>query len=142
MTELAIQKHDTGKWVCAQYGISMTHSNGVVCVAVSDQEIGVDLELIRPQREGMAERVMNGAELAAHRAAPDRNDHFVRVWSKKESLFKTLDQRNATWEQIRALDGAVYQQRITIAQGSFWLSVATPYLDQVRIVTDVDLAKD
>ena len=120
----------------------MTHSNGVVCVAVSDQEIGVDLELIRPQREGMAERVMNGAELAAHRAAPDRNDHFVRVWSKKESLFKTLDQRNATWEQIRALDGAVYQQRITIAQGSFWLSVATPYLDQVRIVTDVDLAKD
>ena len=41
---------------------SLSHSNGVIALAVSKEEIGLDIELIKDVKDNLAHKVMNEAE--------------------------------------------------------------------------------
>lgn len=62
---------------------------GVVC-AVSDYEIGVDIQDIRPFKENVPKKVFCIEEQELLDKATDKNREFARIWSKKEAYFKML----------------------------------------------------
>lgn len=78
--------------------VSISHSHGLCAVAVSDSEIGVDIEYIDPSRsterlKRLAARFFSADELAYIKAEADAGDavlpeRFFEVWCAKESYVK------------------------------------------------------
>ena len=87
---LIFTKQPNGQWVCPDFYFSLSHTDGVACVAVSRDPIGVDVELIRPIKMGIAERFLTDREMEAYLELPeDRRDRFlIEAWVKKEADFK------------------------------------------------------
>ena len=71
--------------------VSISHSHGFCAAAVSDSEVGVDIEYIDPNRQlermrRLAERYFSPDELAW--AVADLPERFYEVWCAKESYVK------------------------------------------------------
>ena len=69
---------------------SLSHSGCYSLCAVSDGEIGADIQEQRQFNERLAKRFFSEAELAHILAADDRDYAFSRIWALKESYIKAL----------------------------------------------------
>lgn len=65
---------------------NLSHSDRFVLCALSDEgEVGVDIEEVRPRREGLPRYVMNDGEFAAFDGSWE---DFARIWTLKEACAK------------------------------------------------------
>ena len=91
--EIKILKDDKGKpYVDGQSGVfvSLSHSKGIVMCAVSDKEIGVDVELCSKRRKSVESRVFTEGELSLVDDSVDENKAFFTLWTLKESYLKAI----------------------------------------------------
>ncbi len=67
---------------------SMSHCKNGVCCAVSDSEVGIDIESIKNIRPAIVRKVCSDEERTAveSSSAPDRE--FIRLWTMKEAYLK------------------------------------------------------
>lgn len=70
--------------------ISLSHTRGFVCCAVSEVPVGIDCERKRRITEGAVRRVCTQKELEGIRTSDDPTDRFLRLWTLKESISKKL----------------------------------------------------
>ena len=70
--------------------ISISHAGKLAAVAVSDEPIGMDLEMVRDNyTDSMIRRCLSDAEMARFEFRPEiRNEEFTRIWCKKEAITK------------------------------------------------------
>lgn len=61
--------------------------NGCICV-VSDNEIGADIQDIRPFSQRLAEKVCSYDELIRIENSSDKAREFAKIWAMKESFIK------------------------------------------------------
>ena len=93
------QDTDTGPRLNnTDYHISISHSHGVIAVAVASEPVGIDIEHIQPRK--------NLVELANMFMAPEELDGFLGAgmesrlfsfyeeWSSKEAIFKSLERKH------------------------------------------------
>lgn len=66
----------------------MSHCKNAVCCAVSDSEIGIDIESIRELRPAVVRRVCSEEERATVERAKLPNREFIRLWTMKEAYLK------------------------------------------------------
>ena len=67
---------------------NISHAGGLVILAVSDMEVGADIQNMRSQREkSMAERFFSAEESRAV-SEDDTRELFYKLWSRKEALGK------------------------------------------------------
>lgn len=71
-------------------GVSLSHADGVVAAAVGPGPIGVDVEPAarRPGSVRVLRRLLPEAELRAAAALPDPGPELLRLWVRREALFK------------------------------------------------------
>jgi 4'-phosphopantetheinyl transferase len=73
---------------------NLSHSDGLILVAVSDRPVGVDVEAMRPGRDvvALAERSLPAPVAASIRAAApkERDGVFYRAWSEHEARLKCV----------------------------------------------------
>ncbi len=94
ISELSFHKTPEGRWSAEEYGISLSHAEDLVAVAVSDRAVGVDLESIEhfayrhaaEAPEKFAHRFFTEKELALYQAPS--HEQMLSIWTKKESIFK------------------------------------------------------
>lgn len=67
---------------------SLSHCPGLVCCGVSEEEIGVDAEPVRPFDFRLAHRICTPGELEFLTSAPDQSEALTALWTLKESLMK------------------------------------------------------
>lgn len=80
-----------GKPYLADYAgpeLSLSHSGEYVACALSDRPVGIDIQIMRPYREGIAHRYFAPSELARLEEAQDKTIAFYELWTAKESLIK------------------------------------------------------
>ena len=82
--EVEFRKLDNGKWVCDKCQFSLSHSHGIVCVAISDAYIGVDLEYMDSKRNPLK---LLDKTLCGDEKCETENEFFV-LWTIKEAAFK------------------------------------------------------
>ncbi len=70
--------------------ISVSHTRGFVCCAVSEMPVGVDCERRRRVTEGAMRRVCTPEEVRDIRASRDPAARFLQYWTLKESISKKL----------------------------------------------------
>jgi len=72
--------NSSGRW------FNLSHTDGLVLCAISDEgEVGVDIETVKPRREGLPRYVMNDEEFAAFDGTWE---DFTRIWTLKEASVK------------------------------------------------------
>ncbi len=89
--------------------ISLSHSGGLICFALSDCPVGIDIEGTRKRRKfsALAEVFMNAAELDS--LAQDESkqaDSFYRIWCAKEACFKALPAAKQATTALRKIDSS------------------------------------
>ncbi len=96
--DLHFEKNRDGIWTCDRFRFSLSHADGLVCAAVSNQPVGVDLETadgIRRRFDGPAlEKLRHRAFTRAEQSAwPATAEGFLCGWTRKEALFKCAGKR-------------------------------------------------
>ena len=77
---------DTGKPVSADKFFSLSHCNGAVTIALSDKNVGVDIERVK----NIDKRLIDYVASEEERDKILTDEDFFKVWTAKESLVKAL----------------------------------------------------
>lgn len=67
---------------------SISHCKAGIAVAVDSQPIGIDIEAVRPLKEGLMHKTMNASEQASILSSDAPDWAFTRLWTKKEAAVK------------------------------------------------------
>jgi 4'-phosphopantetheinyl transferase len=91
--KLTFQRGEMGKpWLAGGPCFNLSHSAGATAIAVSRQEVGIDIE--HPKREvsvaGLASKFFDESEcrLLASLPEPDQSREFLKHWVRKEAMTK------------------------------------------------------
>lgn len=82
-----------GKWISDKLNFSLTHSHGLVAVAISTKPVGIDIETWKNfekknyRLESMVKKFLSEEELKQYPDACDKR-RFLELWTKKEASFK------------------------------------------------------
>ena len=67
---------------------SLSHCKDAVACAVSDHNIGIDVESIAPYNPDVARRVCTAAELQMLEQSANKDVDFIKLWTMKEAISK------------------------------------------------------
>ena len=67
---------------------SLSHCKDAVACAVSDHNIGIDVETIVPYNPDVARRVCTAAELEMLEHSENKETDFIKLWTVKEAISK------------------------------------------------------
>lgn len=67
---------------------NLSHSGSFALCALDDQNVGVDIEVIRPHHPNLAKRICSSVELAWLEEQDDSRSALCRLWTRKEALVK------------------------------------------------------
>ena len=71
-----------------QCRFNLSHSGPFALCALSDDEVGADIEVIRPRRSFLPQKVLSEAEFAWFRDRGSRWEDFYTLWTLKEARVK------------------------------------------------------
>ncbi|MGG5600579.1 4'-phosphopantetheinyl transferase superfamily protein [Myroides sp. DF42-4-2] len=123
--------------------ISISHSFDYALVAISQENIGIDIELKREKIIRLKDKFCNPRELALAPADFQLQvDYFTEVWSVKEALYKMCNSRSLSFAQDMSV--CVFEKQAEIIQADF--SVEFTYKtfridDYVLVVSQVKRVK-
>lgn len=69
---------------------NLSHTRGVVAVAVSESPVGLDIERLRPYLPSLPKRVLSPGERSWFSGRGERPEDFFTLWTLKESYLKFL----------------------------------------------------
>lgn len=94
---------------------NISHSNDMVAAVISDEEVGIDLEVIRPYSLALTKKICNEKELLyifghlPYKTEPNQNvsketmRRFFEVWTSKEAYFKCIGSGLPFLRKMKAL---------------------------------------
>ena len=141
LSSLNPRKTADGKWVADRIFFSISHSDGIIAVAISDKPVGVDIQReVAPRAKNFAEKVLNERELSElrHLSDKDKTGYLIELWSKKEALFK-LDGVGVFSPKTVDTKSFVSSVLMKEAEKSAVLSVASRDYTSFELSCDVDL---
>ena len=92
----ALKRKYVGEWTVNDFGkpqglccfFNVSHCRGLVVLAISDSEVGIDAENVRPVDNSLVSYVTSESELSF----VGTDEDFFRIWTSKESLVKAQGQ--------------------------------------------------
>ena len=119
-TDIIIERTENGKPYLKNISdiyFNISHSGNAVAVAISDNEIGIDIEKIKTPNLKVAERFFTENEKKYINSDID----FFEIWTKKEAYFKQLGKGiSDDFSKTDILDKGIK----TITQNDFVISVS------------------
>jgi len=87
---LEIEKGEYGKpyLKTGECCFSLSHSEQAVLCALSDKELGADIQIIRPMNDSLMERYYTSEERDYVRSCDDPDLAYTGIWARKESYIK------------------------------------------------------
>ena len=104
---------------------SLSHSNGIIALTVSKEEVGLDIELIKPVKDALAKRIMTTEEYNIYNTL-DKNKkitYFYEVWTSKEAYVKKLGTSITLTPSNIEIDEDILIKRINIDNNEYMLAV-------------------
>lgn len=131
------KKTANGKWVIKGGYFSLSHSCGVVAVALSKMPVGVDIELDFLPKDNLEKRILTEKELGVFYSLKeqDKAGFLSAVWTKKESVFKMLGVGNFSPNQIEYENYFTATKKASLLGKNFYISVATEGQSEIEYFT-------
>ena len=127
MQELKFCKNSYGKWECDRVYFSLSHTQEMVAVALSDKPVGVDIENARAFEKRRVEKLSKKI-LCAGENAKGSSD-LLKFWTQKESIYKCFGGSSFVPDKIRVEEYPVH----TTEYGEYLLSVCGDKYDLADI---------
>ena len=131
---LKFTKTENGQWICPDFYFSLSHTDGLVCVAVSDEPIGVDAELVRGIRHELDRRILTESELDFIKDATneDKEKFLLESWVKKESIFKKSGAKALLPNRINTDEHRTLTERIACQGREYIIAVCQDRNTQIK----------
>ncbi len=121
---LSLEKLASGKWVNKYCNFSISHSLNAVCVALSNINIGVDIEEYNPERYiKLKDKILCDAEKPLIQSGENLGEYLNQLWTKKEAVFKCKNDSVFIPNKIEAGKYFTYTKKITLDR-DYYLSIA------------------
>ena len=132
---LSFSKTPDGKWVCDKCEFSLTHSDEIVAVAVSNLPVGIDAEKVRSVSPTTIKKVLSGDEYAYYESLSEteRQEFFIKKWTQKESAFKKGNSPVFAFKNDTDEKDIFFTQKIEQNGNSYYLTIAHENNACVRI---------
>lgn len=111
--EFDFKKNENGKLISDKIFVSLSHSNNFTAVALSDFEVGIDIEEKKQTKKNFLIHIKNGEESLILK-------NPVALWTRKESVFKKQNLKTFVPSQINTMSENVK----TFECENFFVSVA------------------
>lgn len=88
-----IVKNEQGKPFLKNYQdiyFNVSHSQHYVACAISNREIGIDIQSIIPYNPKIANYIFSNNELAILQSSTNKDNYFTTLWTQKESAVKLI----------------------------------------------------
>lgn len=102
---------------------NLSHSGEFVLCALSDSPVGVDIELVRPRKEGLPEYVLRGEDYERFRRLGGDWSAFYTLWTERESIVKYTGEGLKAWRRAVVPSGCV----ISHLSGEDWRGAVCAY---------------
>lgn len=131
---LKFTKTDNGQWVCPDFYFSLSHTDGLVCVAVCKHSVGVDAEPLQRVSERLATRILTARELSDYRELSpcDKNRFLLCAWVKKESIFKKSGGEKLLPGSIEISEHHTELKCVEVEGREYVISVSGNYGDKIE----------
>lgn len=135
MQDVSFEKDKSGKWTAKECFFSLSHGGGLVAVACSRKDVGIDVELADKVRATAVEKTLTDNEKAAIFGVADEEKTLAltELWTKKESLFKKQGGGAFKPKTVETQGERFYCKRLG---GGAVLCVATDTPEKVRFFED------
>ena len=140
---LELHRAESGRWICPDLYLSISHTDGAVAVALSRTPVGVDIECDGEKRaERYADKILSEREYAKYLAKgeDERSSYFTEIWCKKESIFKMKDAPDVTAASIDTHASAALTRHFLIGEKKIILAVASDVTDKAKFYDGIDLS--
>lgn len=134
---LNVRKLECGKWVCDETFFSISHSKNLVCVAVSSENVGVDIQSKeKDYSDAFAKRILTPNEYLRYvkLSEKDKINYIDTSWCKKESIMKTLNKNAFIPSEIETDEYNLYFESLNYNQDLYYLSVCSALADKMEFV--------
>ena len=114
------------------FGFSISHSSGMALAAVSDGNVGADIERCDRRSDRLIQKCCTPDEREYLESTPDKSREFMRLWTRKEALSK-LDGRGIAmgFGSVSVLGD---ERIFTAERDGFFLSVASETVPECEII--------
>ena len=127
-------KNPIGKWACNKIKFSLSHSHDYVAVAVSDKEVGVDVQKVVNVCKRVIEKVVRASEIPENLDEMAKKEFAIKLWSIKESVFKQNPIKNRSVLSTDINGANVVTFKIPIDNDIYYLSACTENLENANYV--------
>ena len=137
-------KEPWGGWSVGDVFVSLSHSEGALAVAVSRNDVGVDIEHVHtPRAKTLAEHTLCEEELLEYERLPEseKERRFLELWTVKEAIFKSLRSDRFLPKEICTIGAKFTTKTATVGEREYIFTVATQTPEKVRVFTEIDLSK-
>ena len=132
------ERQPTGKWTCDLCHFSISHSDGVVAVAIAQSCVGVDVQKVAlPNTYKVVERVFSQQEREIYHKIDDiveKACYFTRVWTQKESTFKMLDLDNFLQSKPQNYTQFTMEKHVNLQNKDYYVAVACQPICNIKFV--------
>ncbi len=90
ITKVQFYLGENGKWTCDKCYFSISHSDGIVAVAIDNQPVGIDIENMQNAKftQKLANKILTDEEFLSFINNGEKALHLCQYWCNKEALFK------------------------------------------------------
>lgn len=143
MEELAPRLLQNGKWVSDRCYFSISHCDGLVAVAISNQPVGIDMENLssfeqkfsdKNRLETFCKKMLAPFEKLA--SEKSQLEEAAKKWTQKEALFKSMENAKVfVPKKIKVKKEKVISKFDEMNGVKYVMSVCTPVADSMRFYT-------
>ena len=123
---IRFEKNEKGKWLSDSLCFSLSHTDRVVAVAVSDRPVGVDVEAVRRHREGLETHILTESErIELCGLDTDSSwEYIIKKWTQKESIFKVYKKGGFLPRETDTHEYNAFTKEWELLGEKYYLSVA------------------
>lgn len=131
---ISFYKSQIGKWACNKIKFSLSHSHDYVAVAVSNGEVGVDVQKVVNVCKRVIEKVVRVSEIPENLDEIEKREFAIKLWSIKESVFKQNPIKNRSVLSTDINGTNVITFKIPIDNDIYYLSACAENLENTNYV--------
>lgn len=134
LTSVKFSKTPNGKWTFDKGYFSISHSFGIVAVALSKNPVGIDIERQIKQKRGLENRLLTKKELSLFLSLEEnkKDEYLSFAWVKKESIFKLSGSGVFSPTNVESESHKTITKTFNINGEVFYFSLATKESENVE----------
>ena len=128
-----VYRSESGKWLSDDFYFSLSHTDGIVAVAISDFPVGIDVEKVREvDVDAFSKRVLTENERNALSLMASPCDNIIKLWTAKESIYKMLGTSPFVPSKIDVADYRIATFQEYLGDDKYYLTVSSAISTEAR----------